>query len=825
MPSGPDTTAASVRNGPAAEPPERRADSAAADGDRPRPARARAAVALLRREAPRTALAVAAGVVLALAFPPYGLWPLSLLAVAALSLLTRGRTSRQGAWTGLALGLPFFVALLRWLNVVGWDAVIGLSVIQALFLCALGAGLAATARLPLWPLWAACLWVAEEWARDRLPFGGFPWGRLAFANTASPFTPLAALGGAPLVTFAVALSGTLLAASGLAGLAALRARRTADGPRAAGAVRALPAVGAAGLAVLVGASGYAVPVPTDAVDSVDIAVVQGNVQQPGMDFLGRPMMILDNHAEATTDLAERVRAGRAEKPDLVIWPENASDLDPYQHPAARARINEAVRAIGVPVLVGALVDHPSKDGYVENQGIVWDPRTGPGASYTKQHPVPFGEYVPYRAQLSKVITRLQRVPRDFWPGESTGVLAVGPARLGDVICFEVAYDEIVRATVNDGARALVVQTNNATYGRTGQPEQQLAMSRLRAVEHGRAVVTAATSGISAVVGPDGTVRQRTEEFTQDVLTARLPLRDQRTVADRAGAAPEWSLAILGVGAWAGASGARPAGTQGRAGGGAAEVTRGEQGQYGPLGPVLVIIPTYNEADNVTVVVDRVRAAVPEAHVLVADDNSPDGTGKIADELAAADERVKVLHRKGKEGLGAAYLAGFRWGLERGYGVLVEMDADGSHQPEELPRLLTALKSADLVLGSRWVPGGRVVNWPWSRRFLSRGGSTYARTMLDLPIRDVTGGYRAFRRETLEGLGIDLVASQGYCFQVDLAHRAVRGGFHVVEVPITFVERERGDSKMNRAIVVEALWRVTAWGVGSRTRRILGRRHT
>ncbi len=186
----------------------------------------------------------------------------------------------------------------------------------------------------------------------------------------------------------------------------------------------------------------------------------------------------------------------------------------------------------------------------------------------------------------------------------------------------------------------------------------------------------------------------------------------------------------------------------------------EQRSFGPLGKVLVIIPTYNEAENVKPIVSRVRAAVPDADVLVADDNSPDGTGKLADELAAADDQVHVLHRQGKEGLGAAYLAGFRWGIDHGYDVLVEMDADGSHQPEELPRLLTALKGADLVLGSRWIPGGRVVNWPKSREILSRGGSTYSRLMLDVPIRDVTGGYRAFRRETLEGLGMDDVASAG-----------------------------------------------------------------
>jgi dolichol-phosphate mannosyltransferase len=247
-----------------------------------------------------------------------------------------------------------------------------------------------------------------------------------------------------------------------------------------------------------------------------------------------------------------------------------------------------------------------------------------------------------------------------------------------------------------------------------------------------------------------------------------------------------------------------------------------QRRYGPLGAALVIIPTFNEAENIKPIVARMRVAVPEADILIADDNSPDGTGKLADELVAEDSHVHVLHRKGKEGLGAAYLAGFRWGIEHGYGVLVEMDADGSHQPEELPRLLTALKSADLVLGSRWMPGGRIVNWPKKREFLSRGASTYSRILLGVPIRDVTGGFRAFRTETVEGLGMDAVTSQGYCFQIDLARRAVAAGFHVVEVPITFVERELGDSKMSKDVMVEAFWRVAAWGVESRTNRLLGR---
>jgi dolichol-phosphate mannosyltransferase len=238
------------------------------------------------------------------------------------------------------------------------------------------------------------------------------------------------------------------------------------------------------------------------------------------------------------------------------------------------------------------------------------------------------------------------------------------------------------------------------------------------------------------------------------------------------------------------------------------------------GRVLVIVPTYNEAQNLLPVIGRLRAAVPAADVLIADDNSPDGTGRLADDLAAGDGQVSVLHRPGKGGLGAAYLAGFAWGLERGYDVLVEMDADGSHRPEDLPRILAALdEGADLVLGSRWVPGGSVVNWPVTRKLISRGGTTYAKLALGIPIRDATGGFRAFRAHTLRGLDISDVASQGYCFQIDLAWRAVQRGFRVVEVPITFVEREHGVSKMNRGIVVEALWRVTAWGFEHRMRKL------
>ncbi|HEY0487196.1 MAG TPA: polyprenol monophosphomannose synthase [Mycobacteriales bacterium] len=237
--------------------------------------------------------------------------------------------------------------------------------------------------------------------------------------------------------------------------------------------------------------------------------------------------------------------------------------------------------------------------------------------------------------------------------------------------------------------------------------------------------------------------------------------------------------------------------------------------YPDLGSVLVVVPTYNEADNIRPIVARLRAAVPAAYVLVADDNSPDGTGALADELAAADDHVSVLHRPGKQGLGAAYIAGFAWAEQQGFDVVVEMDADGSHAPEELPRLLDALRGADVVLGSRWVPGGEVVNWPRHRMLLSRGGTLYTRMALGLPLHDATGGYRAYRMRALQGIDVGSVASQGYCFQVDLAWRVWRAGFRIAEVPITFTERERGQSKMSSSIVREALWRVTVWGMESR----------
>jgi dolichol-phosphate mannosyltransferase len=249
---------------------------------------------------------------------------------------------------------------------------------------------------------------------------------------------------------------------------------------------------------------------------------------------------------------------------------------------------------------------------------------------------------------------------------------------------------------------------------------------------------------------------------------------------------------------------------------------GEAEGYPGIGRVLVIIPTYNEAENIRLIVDRVRRATPSVDILVADDNSPDGTGTIADELAAADNHVFVLHRAGKEGLGAAYVAGFAWAKDKGYDVVVEMDADGSHAPEELHRLLDALQTHDAVLGTRYIPGGSVHNWPVHRLLLSRCGNIYIRMALGMPFRDATGGYRAYRMAVLDAIDVPSVASQGYSFQVELAWRAYRQGFKLIEVPITFTERVRGDSKMSSNVFREQLMRVTTWGLQARRDTLLGK---
>jgi len=467
----------------------------------------------------RPFVALGSGLLLDLAFPPHDLWWLAPVPVALLTAVCRGRSVKEGLRLGLLHGLGLFLPLLVWTGTIaGAPAWLALVLMESAFLAGLGAALVLVTRLRAWPLWAACAWVLEEAARDRLPFGGFTWGRLAFSQGHTPLTPLAAVGGAPLVTFAVAALGAVLLA--------LPRRTVLIGPAL----------------VLVA---LLVPTPTSG-QQVTVAVVQGNVPRLGLDAFAQRAAVLTNHAQATHELADAVRSGRLPAPDLVIWPENASDLDPYTDPEAADLIDSAVRDIGVPVLVGAVTDGPGR--YVSNRGIVWDPTTGPGATYVKRHPVPFGEYIPFRSLARKVTSKVDLVPRDFISGKGPGVLQVGPARIADVICFEVAYDGVVRDAVTGGGRLVVVQTNNATFGRSGETSQQLAMGRLRAVEHGRAVVVAATSGVSAVIAPDGTLLDRSRVFTRDLLVERVPLRSARTLATRLGALPELLLSLLAAGA-------------------------------------------------------------------------------------------------------------------------------------------------------------------------------------------------------------------------------------------------------------------------------------
>lgn len=480
------------------------------------------------------ALAVLSGVLTTFAFPPYGLWPLALAAPTALALLSAGRSARAGALLGFATGLGFFVPLLHWTGTyVGPFPWLLLAVVEAAYLAPLGVLVVLVRRLPGWPVWAAAGWVAQEALRDRWPFGGFPWGRLAFSQADAPTLGLAALGGAPLVTFAVALAGCLLAAALPLLVVALRVRR--------GRLRAGAAVVGV-LAVLL--AGLVVPATPPTGPTVQVAMVQGNVPRLGLDFNAQRAAVLRNHADATRALAERVRAGTAPRPDLVIWPENSSDIDPYTDPEAAALIDAAVRDIGVPVLVGAVVGRSATT--VANMGIVWSPTSGPGATYTKRHPVPFGEYIPLRSVARLFSSDVDLVTRDFVKGDRVGVLQVGPATVGDVICFEVGYDGLVRDVVAGGGQVIAVQTNNATFGFTPQSEQQLAMSRLRAREHARTVLVAATSGVSAVVAPDGSVRERAGVFTAATFDVAVPLSAARTLATRAGEWPEAALVALAL---------------------------------------------------------------------------------------------------------------------------------------------------------------------------------------------------------------------------------------------------------------------------------------
>ncbi|MDZ7577753.1 MAG: apolipoprotein N-acyltransferase [Candidatus Nanopelagicales bacterium] len=479
--------------------------------------------------------AVGAGVAMALAFPPIGLWPLAPIGVAVLTWAVAGRRGLVGFGLGSASGLTFFLVLVRWITVIGVDAWILLAAYSALWLGLVAWATAIVVRLPGWPLFVAAIWVAEEALRDRIPLGGWPWGRLAHSQADSPLLPLAWLGGSPLLTAAVAGMGACLTGIWFA------VRRGVP-LHAFGAAAVIAVLLFGGLLLPVPVSGESDGGPADAT----IAVIQGNVPRTGLNSDGQRRAVLENHVRQTQRLADDVAAGLVPAPEAVIWPENAADSDPLADGEARAAIDGAVDLIAVPVLVGAVIANPREPSTVLNVGIVWSPNTGPGQMYVKQHPVPFGEYIPFRAALASLISRFDQIPHDFAAGTESGVLDVGPVRLGDVICFEIAYDDLVRETVVDGARMIAVQTNNATYTGTGQTEQQLAMARIQSVSHGRTVAVAATNGISAVFLPDGT---RIGQIPEDVawqIVARVPLRDSLTPGDVLGLWPEGIALVVSV---------------------------------------------------------------------------------------------------------------------------------------------------------------------------------------------------------------------------------------------------------------------------------------
>lgn len=504
----------------------------------PQPAPASRKARFLRALVPAAAAALS-GVLLYVSFPPRTLWWLALPAFAVFAWCLHGRSWKAGLGLGYLFGLGFLLPLLVWTGVeVGPGPWLALAAIEAMFVALVGAGIAAVSRLPGYPLWAAALWIAGEAARARVPFSGFPWGKIAFGQADGVFLPLAALGGTPVLGFAVVLCGFGLYEI-VRQAVALRGTRVVRRGAAAAAL----------LSVLVPVAGAFAARPLVSDDAEDgtatVAAIQGNVPQAGLEFNAQRRAVLDHHVRETERLADRVKAGEAKQPDFVLWPENSSDIDPFTNPDAREAIERAVKAIGAPISVGGVVG--TKDGKLFNEQILWDPEKGPTDTYDKRQIQPFGEYIPLRDLVGFFSSDVGMVRQDFSRGTEPGVFTMAGTKVGLATCYEAAFDWAVRDTVTNGAQLISVPSNNATFDRSEMTYQQLAMSRIRAVEHSRTVTVPVTSGVSAIIMPDGRVSQKTTWFTADSLVEEVPLRSSQTPATRSGVLPEGILVLIAAG--------------------------------------------------------------------------------------------------------------------------------------------------------------------------------------------------------------------------------------------------------------------------------------
>ena len=492
----------------------------------------------------RTLVAVLAGVALGLTWQPYGWWPLLAVAIPAFTLALRGLRPRQAFGLGYLFGLGMLTVAVSWLHVLGvWIAAL-LIVFESLFFGVLGILLSLVGRLRWWPLAAAAAWVLVELAYSRFPFGGFGWSRIAYAAVDTPLAGLLPLIGVAGLSFVVALVAHLV------GWAAWTwwSRRRSGEPR----TRPLLLAGAAVVAVLLLATGarlYQVEPVQTAEGTVRVGIVQGNIPGRGIEAMGRARSVTNNHLSETVDLMTRVRLGQVAAPDFLLWPENSTDIDPTVDPVTRLTVDAAAKLADRPILVGAVMQGPGPDER-QTTALWWVPGVGPQARYDKQNLVPFGEWIPFRAQLKPLFPILDQVGAQSVPGTKPGVLPVDvggrSVRVGDVICFELAYDETIYQTVAGGAQVLMVQSNNATYGGTGQIEQQFAITRARAMEARREVAVATTNSVSGLIDRDGRVVQRTAEFTADSMVVEMPLRSALTPAIRVAPWLERGLAALAL---------------------------------------------------------------------------------------------------------------------------------------------------------------------------------------------------------------------------------------------------------------------------------------